>query len=364
MVAVSTIAYDIDNSRYTGTSTARFDNYYNPQLRWETSRMINLALDFSSRNNRISGTIEYFTKKGSNLFGNAQMDYTTVIGYMLSNVAEMKGNGLDISLNTLNINKTVKWNTIVNFSTYHDKVTQYYLADALASQFIGNGSAVPIGGVVGKPVYSIFAYKWAGLDPNTGDPMGIINGTVSKDYALLVGAGTKVNDLQFFGSAIPTVYGSFINSWNYKKLSLDIGLSYKLGYYFRRSSINYTRLYNSWLGHSDFAYRWQKPGDETFTNVPSNTFLSNSNRDAFYNGSSVLVEKADHIRLQYINFNYQVNTTSWKSKGLENLNIFINISNLGILWKANKSGIDPDFNFESSGLKSPPIYSIGLRTNF
>ena len=364
MVAVSTIAYDIDNSRYTGTSTARFDNYYNPQLRWETSRMINLALDFSSRNNRISGTIEYFTKKGSNLFGNAQMDYTTGIGYMLSNVAEMKGNGLDISLKTLNINKKVKWNTIVNFSTYHDKVTQYYLADALASQFIGNGSAVPIGGVVGKPVYSIFAYKWAGLDPNTGDPVGVINGTVSKDYALLVGAGTKVNDLQFFGSAIPTVYGSFINSWSYKNLSLDIGLSYKLGYYFRRSSINYTRLYNSWLGHSDFAYRWQKPGDETLTNVPSNTFLSNANRDAFYNGSSVLVEKADHIRLQYINFNYQVNTTSWKSKGVENLNIFINISNLGILWKANKSGIDPDFNFESSGLKSPPVHSIGLRANF
>jgi hypothetical protein len=47
---------------------ARFDNYFNPRLRWETSRMINAGVDFSSRNSRISGSVEYFTKKGTNLF--------------------------------------------------------------------------------------------------------------------------------------------------------------------------------------------------------------------------------------------------------------------------------------------------------
>ena len=137
-----------------------------------------------------------------------------------------------------------------------------------------------------------------------------------------------------------------------------------MGYYFRRSSINYTNLYNSWLGHSDFAYRWQKEGDEAFTNVPSNTLMSDYNRDSFYRGSSVLVEKADHIRLQYINFNYRFDQSTWKSKIFENLNVFINLSNLGILWKANKSGIDPDFNYETTGLKPPAVYTIGLRANF
>ena len=121
---------------------------------------------------------------------------------------------------------------------------------------------------------------------------------------------------------------------------------------------------HSWLGHSDFAYRWQKEGDEAFTNVPSNTLLSDYNRDSFYRGSSVLVEKADHIRLQYINFNYRFDQSTWKSKVFENLNVFINLSNLGILWKANKSGIDPDFNYETTGLKPPAVYTIGLRANF
>ena len=364
MVAVSTIAYDIDPSRYTGTSMARFDNYYNPRLRWETSRMINVGLDFATKNNRISGSVEYFTKKGTNLFGPAQMDYTTGIDYMLSNVAEISGQGIDIELKSLNIDKSFKWNTLLNFSTYRDQVTKYYLSDPLASQFIGNGTSVPVSGIEGKPVYAIFAYKWAGLDPKTGDPQGYLNGQISKDYSALTGAATSVGDLEFFGSAIPTVYGSFINSFSYKNVSMDIGITYKLGYYFRRSSINYTNLYNSWSGHSDYTGRWQKPGDEAFTSVPSNTFQSDATRDAFYGGSSVLVEKGDHIRLQYINLAYHFDKNLFKSKVFESLNVFINLSNLGLLWKANKSGIDPEYNLGGNGLKPPAVYSIGLRAKF
>lgn len=75
------------------------------------------------------------------------MDYTTGIDYMLSNVAETSGHGVDVELKTINIDRAVKWNTILNFSTYRDKVTKYYLADPLASQFIGNGSSVPVSGI-------------------------------------------------------------------------------------------------------------------------------------------------------------------------------------------------------------------------
>ena len=156
--------------------------------------------------------------KGNQPFGPRQMDYTTGIDYMLSNVAETSGHGVDVELKTINIDRAVKWNTILNFSTYRDKVTKYYLADPLASQFIGNGSSVPVSGIEGLPVYSIFAYKWAGLDPKTGDPQGYLNGQVSKDYSQMVGVGTSVQDLEFYGSAVPTVYGSFVNSFSYKTL--------------------------------------------------------------------------------------------------------------------------------------------------
>lgn len=65
-------------------------------------------------------------------------------------------------------------------------------------------------------------------------------------------------------------------------------------------------------GHSDYANRWQKPGDELNTNIPSNRYESNSARDAFYLGSEVLVEKGDHIRLQYINLNYSFQRKYYK----------------------------------------------------
>ena len=279
---------------------------------------------------------------------------------LIWNVAGIEGNGVDVELRTININKGVRWLTTANFSTYKDKVTKYYPSSTIARNFVL--SSVPISGIEGLPVYSIFAYRWAGLDPQNGDPRGYLNGEVSKDYAKMMGADVK--DLQYFGSAIPTVYGSFTNTFSYKQFTLDIGITYKLGYYFRRPSINYTSLFKDWVGHSDYALRWQKPGDEAFTDVPSNQYQTNSNRDAFYAGSAALIEKGDHIRLQYINLGYEISKKQWQQMPLKALQLYANISNLGILWQESKSGIDPDFNLGSYVVKPPVMYTLGLKAKF
>ena len=365
MVAVTTVAYDPDVSVYTGEPMARIDQYFNPQLRWEMMRMINVGIDFATKNNRITGSLEFYNKKGSNLFGLAPIDYTTGVTTMLWNVAGMKGNGIDVVLNTKNIDKAFKWNSIINFSTYKDEVTDYYLPTTFASDFVTqSGSTAPISGVIGLPVYSVFAYKWAGLDPETGAPRGYLNGEISKNYSEITSSDRGIEDLQYFGSAIPTSFGSFINSLSYMQLNLDIGITYKFGYWFRRSSINYTNLISSRDGHSDYEYRWQKPGDELMTHVPANSYTSNSARDAFYNGSSILVEKGDHIRLQYVNIGYQFNNTQLKGISMKSLHIYCSVSNLGMLWKANKSGIDPDYNWGTYSLKPVTTYSFGLRAQF
>lgn len=361
MVAASTITYSSNNSSFNGGSMAWFNNYYNPRLKWETSKMLNLAVDFSTENERVAGSIEYYRKKGENLFGMALLDYTTGVDpYMLRNVASMKGNGWDIELKTLNINRIVKWQTILNFSFYKDQIVNYLLERTLASEYIST-SSVPISGIEGKPVYAIYAYKWAGLDPNTGEAQGYLNGEVSKDYAAITGTGTKVEDLAYFGSAIPTKFGSFINSVSYRKLSLQIGINFKLGYWFRRNSINYTDLFSDWRGYSDYALRWQKAGDEAHTNVPVNPYSTDYNRDAFYNGSKVLVEKGDHVRLQYINLAYDFEKPTIVKKSIKSIQVFFNANNIGLLWRANKAGIDPDFNIGGNVLVTPRNYVIGFR---
>lgn len=364
MVAVTTIAFDGTASRYTGGRTARFDNYFNPSLRWETSKMLNFAVDFSAKNDRLSGSIEFFIKNGENLFGTSPIDYTKGVSTsMLFNVATMKGNGLDIDLNAVWLDRRLKWNTKLNLNYYRDKIKEYYMSNRTGSYYIGAGS-VPISGAEGKQVYSIFAYKWAGLDPNTGDPQGWLDGEKSTNYATMMGAATTVDKLQYFGSAIPTIYGAMTNSFSYKGFGLDIALLFKFGYWFRRESINYNDLFYNLNGHSDYAKRWQKPGDEVLTDVPSNIWSTNSSRDSFYKGSTVLVEKGDHIRLQYINFNYTLSNLKMGRLPFQSIQFYAIANNIGLLWKANKKGIDPDFNMGQYSLKTPAVYTIGLNANF
>ena len=361
MVAVPTIKFSKSFSMFTNTQMAQIDNYYNPLLRWESMRIINVAADFELFNRRVMGYIEFFNKKGENLFGNSPLDPTTGISSLTLNAAGMKGSGLDLQLKTLNIDRNFKWNTLLNFSTFQDEVTSYNLTNTMARQFLL--STVPISGIVGLPVYSMFAYKWAGLDPETGDPMGYLDGEISKNYNLINGSGTDVADLEYFGSAIPTMYGNLTNSFSFKQFSLDVGLSYKLDYWFRRPSIHYTNLFSSAIDHSDYAKRWQNPGDEKFTNVPSNLYKTNSNRDAFFAGSSVLVEKGDHIRLQFINLSYQINPRFFRNAFFKGMQLYGNASNLGILWQASKSGVDPDYNL-GQHVRQRASYTLGLKANF
>lgn len=362
MVAVSTIGFQPTVSPYTGTPMATITNYYNPDLKWETTNVLNLGIDFTSRNGRLAGSVEWYRKKGDHLFGENPIDYTTGITSMVYNVAAMQGEGVDIALHSRNTVGVFKWNTTFNMTHYRDKVTTYYLSSRYGNQFVQ--ASVPISGVEGKPVYSVFGYQWAGLDPQTGDPMGYLNGAVSKDYARITGTGTTVDDLQYFGSAVPVTYGNFTNSFSYHNFTLDVGMTYKLGYWFRRSSINYTALYRDWLGHSDYALRWQKPGDEAWTQVPSNLYVSNTGRDAFYAGSAALVEKGDHIRLQYINLSYDLSKKQWQGIPFTSMQIYTNLSNLGILWQASKSGRDPDYNIGNFMLTPPLTYTIGMRAQF
>ncbi len=361
MTAVTTITYQGIGAD-TPSPIARFLNYYNPELSWERSRMINIGADFSLKKGRLNGSIEYFTKRGIDLYGNAQIDYTGGVGaVILKNAASSKGKGFDIELNSMNVNvNNFKWNTNLNASFYHDEVIEYYLSTQQASNFVGSSSS--ISGIVGRPVFSIFSYKWAGLDPATGNPRGYFNGELSTDYGKLTGSATTYNDLKYHGSAMPLYYGSLGNTFSYKGLSLTARLSYKLGYYFRRTSLSYGALFTNGTDHAEFSQRWQKPGDELTTNVPSMIYPNSSSRDAFYNFSEITVEKADHIRLQYINLAYELTKEKFGFLPFKSMSLSVNAANLGLLWAANNYKLDPDYQ-SSGALKPSKTFSLGLRAN-
>ncbi len=361
MTGLTTISY-ANNSPYTLTPVARFDNYANPEVQWETVGMMNAGIDFQTGNSRLSGSLEFYTKKGTNLFASYPIDYTAGVGFtILRNVASMKGRGIDLDLTSMNTTGRFKWSTQWNLSYYTDHVEDYYLPSLQASRFV-QADAV-IAGVKGKPVYSVFSYRWAGLDPLTGDPRGYANGAVSKDYNLLVGSNTTINDLNYHGSALPVFFGSLGNTFGYKNFTLSARVSFKANYYFRAKSIEYNSLYSSMNGHTDFALRWQKAGDETVTTVPSMIYPITGSREAFYKFSEALVERGDHVRFQYINLAYSPPRLLLDRLSLKQTSIYLNLNNVGILWRANKKGLDPEYITSAFTLPPAKTFSVGLRTN-
>lgn len=337
----------------------------NENLRWEKNGQFNVGLDFAVLKQRLNGTFEYYHKKNTDLIGYMPIDQTTgAINPVSSrgfsyfgNSASMTGNGIDIQLHSVNIRKAFEWRTDLLYSTVKTKITEYLAETRDLNNYLNDG--LVISPIIGKPVYSIYAFQWAGLDPETGDPMGYLNGEVSKDYVAIRNETTP-EELIYYGSATPTHFGALRNTFSWNGLSLSFNISYKLGFYFKRNSVLYNAIFNGTGSHSDFNLRWQKPGDEAITQVPSMVYPNNPNRDGyFYPRAEVLVSKGDNIRLQDINLSYQIKSleNKWKLKRLE---VLMYATNLGIIWKTDKHNVDPEFG----NLSPLRTISFGLRAGF
>ncbi|QEC73478.1 SusC/RagA family TonB-linked outer membrane protein [Arachidicoccus ginsenosidivorans] len=264
----------------------------NPDLRWERVKQLNFGADFSMLNNYISGSIEYYTKKSIDLMNVSDLDPITGFNSVRKNSATLGGHGVDITLNTLNLNRKVKWKSTILLSYTSFKVLKTNYANA-SSFRISDGTS--IFAVDGYNPYLVASYKFAGLDPATGDPLGYVDGEISKDYYAIFQNPLEQNVIS--GQALPPIFGSVRNSIQFKGFTLAANITYRLNYYFRKPSISYYSLiYNGSVGY-EFEKRWQKPGDEKFTSVPSFIYPMNSNRTSFYNFSDINVDPADNIKL-------------------------------------------------------------------
>lgn len=352
--AYAIVSYPDGKDPITGLPYAITGNPPNPNLRWEKVGQYNLGLDFGVFKNRVAGSIELYRKNSKDVVAQIPVDLISGSRTQTRNTASLRGTGMDLTINSINFNiSNFRWNTSLIYSFNRVITAAYKQSQSSTTFFIAASNS--LNPVEGKDVNSIFAYKWAGLDPSSGDPQGYLNGNISKDYNALI--RVPIKDLEYFGSGVPRQYGSVRNSFIYKKVEMSLNIIYKFDYFFRRTGINFSDLFERGQGHSEYADRWQNPGDELVTNVPSLIYPGDYNRDFFYNRSAAMIEKGDHIRLQDITMSY----TLPKLKGIRNLRLYGNISNIGIVWRANKAGLDPD-NFAS--YRTPRAYSIGLNADF
>lgn len=343
-------------------------NYPNPDLRWEKIKIFNSGFDFASANNIIRGSVEWYLKYGIDLIGDEPFPPSSGVTSFQGNFANTKTQGVDITLNINNIDRSIKWYTDLNLSFINEKVTHYGQPPTVTSmRTYGTGRSTPFSApVVGRPMHAIYSYRWAGLDPQTGDPMGYLNGEKSSDWAAIMNSYINPEDMKYHGPGRPPVYGAIRNTFNWNNFSLSANISYRFGYYFRRNGINYS-LISSTIASvkttDDFARRWQQPGDEVYTQVPSFrpelTSVQASNRQIFYNFNASLIERGDHIRLQDIMLSYTIRNQSWLP--LERAQVYFHANNLGILWKASDKVKDPDYRNYVQAIRT---LSFGIRIDY
>ncbi|WP_165499777.1 SusC/RagA family TonB-linked outer membrane protein [Pedobacter frigidisoli] len=336
----STSAYltaSIDNvANIYGQFPANIQNPPNPSLVWEKIANLNLGLDFATKGNRISGSIEFYLKNAKDLIGYAFTAPQTGITQYRGNSASLKTKGWDFSIQSINTNGKIKWRTSLLVNFVRDRITAYGREPASNSALVISNTYTPI---MGYPVYSIFSYPTTILD-NAGNPQGYLNNVVSKDYTGMANSNNR-SDLVYHGSGNPTVFGSLINTIGWKKFEFSFNLTFKGGYYFRRNSLNNTNLYNNAYNSTDYANRWMKVGDEFNTYVPSLVYPAIINRTNLFTYSDKLVERGDHLRFKDVRIGYTLNNPH-NHLGIHQLSFFGYASNLGIIWRANKYGIDPD----------------------
>lgn len=348
-------------SNLLGLPSGLVISHPNPELRWERLGMLNLGYDFAVRNDIISGTFEVFHKRATDLIGTTGFPPSSGISQFRGNYAQTEGWGMDFNVSSWNIRRAFQWRTDFFYSSIREKVTAYERKEpalTYARQGAGMGALNPVP-LEGLPLFSVYSFASAGLDPDTGNPRGFLNGEPSTNVAAVI-SNTKPEDLIFHGSARPTSFGAMMNTFIWKGFSLSANISYRLGYYYRRNSVNYTAVLQGQGDHADYGYRWRAPGDEVHTFVPSIPGSPNANRDNFYLFSEHLVERGDHVRFQDVRVSYSMGrgSVSWLPFGKMELYLYAN--NVGIIWKASNDVLDPDFQT----MRPPKSISMGLRVDF
>lgn len=332
----------------------------NPELRWEKTGTFNLGVDFSLFGSRLNGSIDYYDKRSRDLLYDFPIS-SAIVGNiynqtMQRNAAAINAHGIDVNLNGVAF-RDKDWNVRLggNLSWNTNKVqkNQFFKEEQYASQY--NYNPAYLGPIEGYPTDKMFAYRWAGLDTD-GQPM-----VYGKD-GRKIKATEKISDLDdlvYVGHSTPTVYGGLNLNVTWRQFTLYALFTYQFGSkFFRPTVLSYvTNAYSKWDLNEDIARRWRKPGDEQTTNVPGLT--SNYVAVPRYAYSDINVEKGDYLRWRQLSLAYNVSQDLLKKVHLSTASLTLGVNNIGLLWKANHVGIDPDYSM-------PPRtgYSLTLNVGF
>lgn len=334
----------------------------NAKLTWETTKTINLGFDFSVFENRLNGYVDVYSKKTDNLIGYLPVNSFTGYSFITGNFGDMKNHGVELSLSSINISKkNFTWQTMLTGAYNKNTVTKL---NYLNTPITTGQQKIQQRYLAGYSAFTVFSYQYAGLD-TLGDPMIYLNNkTVTKSRN-----AAMPDDVIFSGTYQPKWSGGVSNIFAYREFSLSINAVYNLGHVMRRdvnsfytgrlmTTGNFTPSASGFTTGNlpaEFKDRWKQRGDELITLIPSyvsSNSISTTRRDVtYYTKADVNVVSASYIKLRDITLSYSLPKQILNHIKTDNVTFRVQLSNI-LLWKANKYGIDPEFQESFLGIRN------------
>lgn len=357
---------------YVGTVGVRLNQLENENIKWETNIQTNIGLEFSVFN-KLSGSVEYFTRKSQDLLLNRPLAPSLGMDAILTNIGDVQNKGWEVDLNYSAVRtKDFDWNVSLNATSYKNIITSLPSKEEQYSQ----GVAI-FKWKEGGSRYDIYAPSFAGVNPDNGhnqwwkyefDGNGnIIGQEKTENYNEVNVNEQRINQ----GSVLPDVFGAFTNNFRYKSLDLSFMLYYSFGgklYDYNYSESNVLR--ENFAAYDNLDRRWQKPGD--VTDIAK--IYTYRTFDAFANArySDQYIFTNNFVRLKNVMLGYNLPQSLVSKWGLSALRIYFRGDNLLTFGSAKGRGTDPE-NYgnglvgvvdASSGVPALRSYSLGLNVSF
>lgn len=301
--AITTYKYDSDYAYYAGVG-ARPIAMSNPDLKWQTTKKLNIGFTSAFLDNRLNVNFDYYHEKTTDMLIDLSLPPSSGATAVKDNLGSQTSKGVEFSV-WGKIIKTRDWEWNLSVNGLHSTTTINNISEALKRKNEENGSnntnASPlIQFREGESPTAIYAVRSAGIDPASGKEIFITkDGNYTYNY--------DANDQVAVGDVNPALQGSISSMVKWKSLSLTAAFSYRLGCELYNSTRaakveNINPRYNADV--RAFTERWKKPGDVVpYLNISATGGQTYVHTDRF-------VEKNNELWLSSIYAQYDL-PTEW-----------------------------------------------------
>ncbi len=304
---------------YGGSSGSAPIQLPNPDLKWETTLQTNIGFDLGLFNDRVMLIADFYMNKTSDLLLERPLPSSSGYSSISSNIGSLENKGMELALNTTNIDRGFKWTSSLNFSANRNKVTSLY-KDQPIDDYGRGGNRVE----VGEPIGIFYGYNCLGVDPTTGD---LVYEDINNDGVITADDRTKTGDPN------PDFTFGFINNFSYKSFELSVFLQGVYG----NEIFNGTLIYlESGSGEdnqtTNILRRWKKPGD--ITDIPR---VGDSYKSSRY------IEDGSFMRIKNVTLSYNFSKNFLDKIHIKTAKVYVTGQNLFTF--TNYTGMDPEVNY-------------------